>query len=115
MADMHGADTPEGGLSLVVGLAKGISLAAAPIFAFMALLACWSGSPVDGMCLPGALSPMGAMVPMYLLMSFFHGASWLQLLLARPVARKSESPPVQGDQTFPQWPDEFRRARRFLK
>jgi hypothetical protein len=58
-------------------------LAAAPTFAIMALLtaALGSGAP-DILCsaMHGA-SPLGGMVPMYVLMSTFHSAPWLKLLL----------------------------------
>jgi hypothetical protein len=59
-----------------------LSLAAAPTFAAMALLA---GIQDDGM--PGMLcsaasdaSPLTGMVPMYLLMTAFHVAPWLRLI-----------------------------------
>jgi hypothetical protein len=57
-----------------------LSLAAAPTFALMALLSSLGGSP-DVLCGPHAMSPLGGMVPMYLLMSAFHTAPWLKLLL----------------------------------
>jgi hypothetical protein len=60
-----------------------LTLAAAPTFAIMALLtaALGSGAP-DILCsaMHGA-SPLGGMVPMYVLMSTFHSAPWLKLLL----------------------------------
>jgi hypothetical protein len=56
-----------------------LSLAAAPAFALMALLSSLSGSP-DMLCGPHVMSPLGGMVPMYLLMSAFHAAPWLKLL-----------------------------------
>jgi hypothetical protein len=58
-----------------------LSLAAAPIFAIMALLA---GIQEDGMagmlCAAAPLSPLSGMVPMYVLMSAFHLAPWLRLI-----------------------------------
>ena len=59
-----------------------LSLAAAPVFAIVALV---TGIQDDGM--PGMLcsaaqnaSPLNGMVPMYLLMSAFHSAPWLRLI-----------------------------------
>jgi hypothetical protein len=59
-------------------------LAAAPTFAFMALLTCvlGQGSP-DGLCSIAGASKLGGMVPMYLLMSAFHSAPWLKLIASR--------------------------------
>ena len=58
-----------------------LSLAAAPIFAIMALLA---GIQEDGMagmlCAAAPLSPLSGMFPMYVLMSAFHLAPWLRLI-----------------------------------
>ena len=61
-----------------------LSLAAAPTFAIMALLAgVDGGSMSDMLCsaVHGA-SPLSGMVPMYLLMSAFHSAPWL-----KPISR----------------------------
>jgi hypothetical protein len=62
-----------------------LSLAAAPTFAVMALLTSVldSGAP-DRLCsaLHGT-SPLGGMVPMYVLMSAFHSAPWLRLIYGR--------------------------------
>ena len=60
-------------------VADWLSLAAAPIFAVMALLTATTGS-ADMICTttPDAF-PIGGMVPMYLLMSSFHLAPWLRL------------------------------------
>jgi hypothetical protein len=58
-----------------------LSLAAAPIFAVMALLTVVSGGgPVDTMCSVAGASPLGGMVPMYLLMSALHLTPWLKLI-----------------------------------
>jgi hypothetical protein len=56
-----------------------LSLAAAPTFAIMALLAEIQGG---GMLCSAALttSPLTGMVPMYVLMSAFHSAPWLRLI-----------------------------------
>lgn len=61
-----------------------LSLAAAPAFAIMALLTAADGGPTDILC--GAAtgsSPLGGMVPMYVLMSVFHAAPWLRLISRR--------------------------------
>ncbi len=65
----------------VLGPAEWLSLAAAPTFAVMALLTGVLGGKPDLLCaaLQGA-SPLGGMVPMYLLMSAFHLAPWLKLV-----------------------------------
>jgi hypothetical protein len=58
-----------------------LSLAAAPIFAIMALLTgVLGGGPVDALCSAMGASPLGGMVPMYMLMSAFHLAPWLKLI-----------------------------------
>jgi hypothetical protein len=63
--------------------------AAAPTFAIMALLTGFlgAGSP-DAMCSMVSASPLSGMVPMYVLMSAFHSAPWLKLMLrAQSTAR----------------------------
>ena len=61
-----------------------LSLAAAPTFAVMALLtAVLGGGGVDALCSIAGVSPLGGMVPMYLLMSAFHLAPWLKLFSRR--------------------------------
>lgn len=77
-----------------LGAADWLSLAAAPTFAGMALLtAILGGGPLEMLCAAG---PEGAtlltgMVPMYVLMSAFHGAPWLRLL-PRVTSRKAPMP-----------------------
>ena len=69
----------------IVSFADWLSLAAAPTFAFMALLtAVPGGGPLDMLCsaTPGA-SPFSGMVLMYLLMSAFHLGPWLRLIGSR--------------------------------
>jgi hypothetical protein len=62
-------------------IVRWLSLAAAPTFAIMALLAAVAGSsPLDTFCSAANASPVGGMVPMYLLMSAFHSAPWLKLI-----------------------------------
>jgi hypothetical protein len=60
-----------------------LSLAAAPTFAIMALLTGILGGSPDALCSNAAASPLGGMVPMYLLMSALHCAPWLKLILRR--------------------------------
>lgn len=66
------------------GLGRGLSLAAAPTFAAMALLTAASGGgPMDALCSSQGGqggSPFSGMVLMYVLMSVFHAAPWLKLL-----------------------------------
>jgi hypothetical protein len=71
------------GAGLARGAADGLCLAAAPTFAAMALLtAAFGGGPSDALCAAGH-EALSGMVPMYLLMSAFHAASWLKLLARR--------------------------------
>ena len=67
------------------GTARALSLAAAPTFAIMALLTSVQGAgPADMLCSAAhGASPLGGMVPMYLLMSAFHSAAWLRLISER--------------------------------
>jgi hypothetical protein len=67
------------------GAADFLSLAAAPSFATMALLTgVFGGGPPDMLCAAAHdMSPLGGMVPMYVLMSAFHSAPWLKLVSAR--------------------------------
>jgi hypothetical protein len=58
-----------------------LSLAAAPAFAIMALLTAMPGGAApDFLCSAAGASPLGGMIPMYLLMSAFHSAPWLKLI-----------------------------------
>ena len=66
-------------------LAALLSLAAAPVFAMMALLtASHGGGSADLLCsaVNGA-SPLSGMAPMYALMAVFHSPPWLRLI-SRP-------------------------------
>jgi hypothetical protein len=75
----------------VISAADCLGLAAAPTFAAMALLAGVSGGgPADMLC--AALrdaSPLGGMVPMYVLMSVFHVTPWLKMIGAWRKGRTS--------------------------
>ena len=82
-----GRDTgrPEAGAAPWLGVAEGLGFAATPSFALMALLTvAHHSSPADILC-PAAHdgSPLGGMVPMYVLMSAFHSAPWLRLISRR--------------------------------
>jgi hypothetical protein len=61
-----------------------LCLAATPTFAIMALLTALGGGSSDMLCAAMQhASPLGGMVPMYLLMSAFHSAPWLKLICGR--------------------------------
>ncbi len=59
-----------------------LCLVAAPAFAIMALLTALSGTP-DAICSAADPSLLSGMVPMYVLMTIFHGAPWLRLIAGR--------------------------------
>ncbi len=66
-------------------VADWLGLAACPTFAAMALLTGLTDEgPLNALCsgMHGGL-PLTGMVPMYLLMSVFHSAPWLKLILSR--------------------------------
>jgi hypothetical protein len=70
------------GATAARGLADWLGFAATPTFAAMAgLTAVFGGGPMETLCSGG--SPLGGMVPMYLLMSAFHAAPWLRLIAGR--------------------------------
>jgi hypothetical protein len=60
---------------------RGLSLAAAPVFAGMALLSARAGDTAPLACLHGA-SALGGMTAMYALMAIFHLPPWLRLWAA---------------------------------
>jgi hypothetical protein len=62
------------------GVARGLSLAAAPTFAIMALISAFGGGPADMLCASAHASPLSGMAAMYALMSAFHLAPWLRLI-----------------------------------
>jgi hypothetical protein len=67
-----------------LGAADWLGLAAAPTFAFMALLTgVLDGGNMTMICAAQEPSSLGGMVPMYLLMSGFHLAPWLKLVANR--------------------------------
>jgi hypothetical protein len=60
-----------------------LALAAAPTFAFMALLTSGlSGGSTEMLCSTADASPLSGMTTMYLLMTAFHAAPWLKLIRA---------------------------------
>jgi len=67
------------------GAADWLGLAAAPTFALMALLTGIFGAGMPDMLCSATqqASPLGGMVPMYVLMSAFHSAPWLKLIAGR--------------------------------
>jgi hypothetical protein len=71
------------------GIADWLCLAATPTFAIMALLTgVLGGDPSDMLCSAVQnTSPLGGMVPMYLLMSAFHSAPWLRLITSGKTVR----------------------------
>ena len=67
----------------LLGAAGWLSLAAAPIFATMALVTV-VGRSADPICAAGSDAfPLGGMAAMYGLMSVFHLAPWLKLIARR--------------------------------
>jgi hypothetical protein len=92
----RGAIPREGRNAAALGLADWLCLAAAPVFAMMALLTgvLGGGSP-DVMCSMSTSSPLGGMVPMYLLMTAFHSAPWLRLISGRRRTIRPESPKAE--------------------
>ncbi len=68
-----------------LGAADRVCLAAAPIFAIMALLTgILGGGPHEMLCSAAQdASPLSGMVWMYVLMSAFHSAPWLKLISGR--------------------------------
>ena len=82
-AGIRGCDAiHDSGNEVARGAADWLYLAAAPTFAIMALLTAFGGSP-DALCSIGGASPLGGMMPMYLLMCAFHLAPWLKLIAGR--------------------------------
>jgi len=74
----------DNGNAAAIGAADFLYLAAAPTFAIMALLtSVVGGGAAEALCSIAGASPLGGMVPMYLLMSAFHLAPWLKLIARR--------------------------------
>jgi hypothetical protein len=80
----HDVDSCTGGGSAAPGVAEWLGLAAAPTFAVMALwTAFFSGQPDMLHMAMQDSSPLSGMTVMYLLMSAFHAAPWLNLISRR--------------------------------
>jgi hypothetical protein len=79
------AGSAGGGGATALRAADWLCLAATPTFAIMALLTGFLGGGHPSMLCSAAQnpSPLSGMVPMYLLMSAFHSASWLKLISSR--------------------------------
>lgn len=73
------------GDAVALGAADWLSLAAAPVFAIMALLtAALGGGPADILCAAAQGGfPISGMTMMYGLMSLFHAGPWLKLISSR--------------------------------
>jgi hypothetical protein len=79
-----GAIRAERGDAAALGAADWLSLAAAPVFAIMALLTAVQGGPADILCSAAHDGlPLNGMTLMYVLMSIFHSAPWLRLISIR--------------------------------
>jgi hypothetical protein len=87
-----GAIRSESGHSAALHTAEWLCLAAAPAFAIAALITgVRGGGQPDILCSAAEhTSSLGAMTPMYLLMSVFHAPPWLKLIASRRIgARRS--------------------------
>lgn len=85
MSGLIDADMARGQKWVSVNAAGLLSLAAAPTFAIMALLTAVHGDGMPDMLCSAARdgSLLSGMAPMYVLMSAFHLAPWLKLLMRR--------------------------------
>ena len=85
--------TPKMG-DIYAAVGETVNLAATPVFAIMALFtAVTGGGPADLLCSAAHASPLGGMVPMYLLMSAFHMAPWLRLI-AKALSSRDMAPTI---------------------
>ena len=80
-------------VALINMAARGLSLAAAPTFAIMALLTSIPGGGMPDVLCSAAqgAAPLSGMAVMYLLMSAFHLAPWLKLASSRRPALTREA------------------------
>jgi hypothetical protein len=80
----HDVETCAGGGHAAPGAAGWLGLAATPTFALMALWTSFFSGQPDMLCMAmQGSSPMSGMTVMYLLMSAFHAAPWLRLIVSR--------------------------------
>jgi hypothetical protein len=74
----------ESGDAAPMGVADWLSLAAAPVFAIMAMLTAAHGGPADILCSAAHVgSPLSGMTLMDILMSVFHAAPWVRQVSRR--------------------------------
>jgi hypothetical protein len=99
----RGGDTgrPDAGAAPPLGVAAALSFAATPSFALMAVLTmAHDSSPAEILCSAAhGASPLGGMLPMYVLMSAFHSTPWLKLISRRHEAsspRRRRDPRLLG-------------------
>jgi hypothetical protein len=59
---------------------RGLSLAASPSFALMALASLGAGDPAAMLCSAAGIGSLGGMKMMYALMAVFHAGPWLQVM-----------------------------------
>jgi hypothetical protein len=79
-AGRHDVETCAGGGRAAPGVAAWLGLAAAPVFALMALWSALSAAQPDMLCMAMQnASPLGGMTLMYALMGVFHAGPWLRL------------------------------------
>jgi hypothetical protein len=86
---LHGAETCAGSSHNATGAAGWLGLAAAPVFAILALWTAFCGTQPDVLCMgmQGA-SPLNGMALMYALMSIFHAAPWMKLASSRRIGAR---------------------------
>jgi hypothetical protein len=65
---------------IIVRAAEGLTLAASPVFACMALLTLRYGDMREFLCGAGHVAPWNGMVAMYLMMCAAHLPPWLKVL-----------------------------------
>jgi predicted Na+-dependent transporter len=61
-------------------MAAWLAMAAAPMFAAMAIMTASAGGERMAAICGVEASPLAGMIPMYLLMSLFHSSPWLELM-----------------------------------
>jgi hypothetical protein len=90
MTGACGTDSTDGvshggeGTVMTPSMEKCLGLAAAPMFAIMALVtSVLGGGPMDLLCSGGQGGALSGMAPMYWLMSALHVAPWLKLEFGR--------------------------------